>query len=360
MRSSLTLAVLGLASCASQPPREPSRLPFHVAVVPVEVSARAAPGPQDDDSERADVDLQFESKTLTQALAGALDEGCFTRVSLLTPVPGAAQVDPYAGWLEEARAKGADLILDAKLTYDPAIRTELNGQFWLNLPLFLVGGPFNWLVNDRSYLVDVRVELELYDVATALRSGQSLDASSRVARVERRSDEVRLDFIDRADSAGHWALSLLVPSGLLAQESGSVPEELELTLSEQLAADLRGAIEEHVYDIRSSEVVAFYPEAEDIVSSAGQRFLEGQMVLELGDVSELGELRYRIDSGPLVSAAWGPDELDRSARRPTRRYPFRIPLGDLDSGTVQLEVQQLDRFASTRTFTYLIPPPSAP
>ena len=128
----------------------------------------------------------------------------------------------------------------------------------------------------------------------------------------------------------------------------------EAALSKELGQRLSSWIQEHGYDIRSSAQVAFFPEDERIVTEPGGRFLEGRMVLLLGDVSELGELHYRIDSGARLACAWGPDSIERGAHRSTRSYPFRVPLGDLPSGSVQLEVQQLDRFTSRRTFTYLV------
>lgn len=348
-----------LASCASAPEPGPA-LPFHVALAPVfveQVQAMAA-----DAGAPADVVLALDAASLSRALSDAL-RGSVAKITLLEPGEPAHGTNGGAAsgndaWLDQAQAKGADLILDVTFSYDPTFATSLNDRFWLNLPLFALGGPATWFVADRSYRFHARLDAQLFDVATASApSVRALDAGSRLLRLDRQIEEASLSFLERA-SGVHYLLSLVVPAGFVAPRSDSVPEELRDAVTSELCAALVRALRERSEDLARGTLVAFHPSGVHTVVEGGARFLVGEFVLEVGNVSELGRLRYRFDSGSFVDAAWGEVTLEaRSGRTGSlRHYPFRIALGDA-TDTVQLEVEQADVSSSKRTFTYPIAPP---
>ena len=82
------------------------------------------------------------------------------------------------------------------------------------------------------------------------------------------------------------------------------------------------------------------------------------MVLGLGTVTDLGSWRYRTVDSQFVNASWGMPRNEDDGVQPQRLYPFRVPITEADGGTVQIEVRQQDRDATTRTFTYAIPAPA--
>ncbi len=347
---SFCLCWLSLAACQSQPIRGGS-LPFHIAMTPVAIevvrSAKsqesAPPGPM----------LAFDETEFSYSCAAEL-RTCFTGVTTLPSPPAGVPEARRVAWVHEARAAGADLIVDTTLTYDPVFTTALNDRFWLNLPLFALGGPFAWFVADRSYQCQGTLEVQVYDLgAAATAGGDALDDSSRVLRVDRQAEEASLNLCERA-SFGHYALSLLVPAGFLAQESAAVPDELRHAITAQLSRAIARALQERSQDLTRVAAVDFHPEGVHVEQDArGGRTLVGEFVLELGsgNASDLGEIRYRFDLGSFQRAEWGETRIEAHARSGGRKHhAFRIPLGS--AAKVQVEVEQRDRFASRRTFTY--------
>lgn len=123
-------------------------------------------------------------------------------------------------WVQAAADDGADLIVSAVLNFRTQVRTDINSAFWLNLPLFLLGGPMTWFVNDRSYFLEAQLTAEVHAVDPLAKQLASLaDGRSRLQSVRSSAGEVPLDFLDRADHGGQYLLSVIVPSGLLATDT---------------------------------------------------------------------------------------------------------------------------------------------
>lgn len=349
---SFCLCWLLLAACQSQPIRR-GLLPFRVAMTPVAIEVvRAAKSP---DSAPPGLMLSFDEAELSHSCAAEL-RTCFAGVSAVASPPVGAPEASSQAWVQEARAAGADLIVDATLTYDPVFTTSLNDRFWLNLPLFALGGPFAWFVADRSYRCQGTLEVQVYDLgAAATAGGDALDESSRVLRVDRQAEEASLNLCERA-SFGHYALSLLVPAGFLARESAAVPDELRHAITAQLSRAIARALQERSQDLTRVAAVDFYPEGVHVEPDArGGRMLVGEFVLELGsgNASDLEELRFRFDLGAFRRASWSEAWIEARARSGGRKhYKFQLPVGEAE--TVQLEVEQRDSFRSRRTFTYVV------
>ena len=337
------------AGCATAPDAGP-RLPFHVAVAPVVVPASA---PLTEGEEVEGLQLSFESDPMTRALVARL-ERTFSRVSLLDPSERSVQA-----LVDGSRELGADLILEASLSHESAVDSGLNDRFWLNLVLHAVGGPFSWLVPDRTYNYQAQLEAQMFDVtsAAAASTAANLEATgASVLRVDRLASEVSLNFLERADSALSWILGLVIPVGLLSSESDAVVPELRNEIAGQLAEAIAQAVRERAHDLERSNVVAFYPRGVRLERDSSGGVLIGEMVVEIGRVDELGALRYRFGTGGWREAAWVGEVLEPPAglEPGRRRYAFRIVVDDSAAETMQLEVEQVDRSLSRRTYTYAI------
>lgn len=238
------LAVLaGLGACRSaqtRPAGEP--LPFHVALMPTDVK------PPEPSTGEPDMQLTLDPAEVVQALAQGLGQHGFARVTVLAAdeeesagLASATSSVRDAHWQDRARALGADLLVRTTLSYEPAIETHANDRFWLNLPLFFLGGPFCWFVADRSYEVSARLQADFYDVSDVHDELPQWALLPLPLYVE--FERADLDFIERADGVGDYALSFLVPAGLLARGSDKVAAEVEeqflASLGEQLVAKVQ-------------------------------------------------------------------------------------------------------------------------
>jgi hypothetical protein len=322
--------------------------------VPVDVGVLQVNVPIEAGNE-TELSLTLAEQPVTEALLDAMTER-FAKATLLSAArEGASKEENYKVWVAESRRQGADLILDASLRYDEKIHTALNDLFWLNLPLFAIGGPFNWLVNDRSYYVHVRLEAELYSVAGVGKIAAP-DQITRVSQLRSQAREATLDFIDRGDHVGAYLLAVLLPSGFLSSESDAVAPKLQAAIAKQLAAGLIGSAQANAQQLTHWDRVDFHPDGVRV--SADRRFLEGEFVLRfVGNVSRLRFLRYRTAPGPFQDHDLGEGErIPARGREPgMRRYPFRIPLQGPDVRFVQLRVGQADIDVTSRTFTYVVP-----
>lgn len=241
IRSTLAIALLAapmlLGACrATRTEALGEPLPFHVAILPPEI--------KEPTKSEAKMQLQVESQGVVQAMAAGLREHGFARVTVLEPdaqEPALSSNERARHWQERAHELGADLLLRTTLSYDPSIETNTNDRFWLNLPLFLLGGPMCWFVDDRSYKVSARLQADFFDVSDVHDELAQWTLLPLPLYVE--FNETDLDFIDRADGGTDYALSLLIPAGLVARSSDRVARKVEQAFLNDLSQELSAKVQ---------------------------------------------------------------------------------------------------------------------
>jgi hypothetical protein len=309
---------LALSACRSAGPiPEGSPLPFHVALIPTEVHDTSVltatpsepvypervPGGTDDDMR-----LELTTADVSQTLARELGRA-FVRTTLLELPEGGAllaglsPLERERFWQERARAAGADLLVRTRLLVDPAIAGERNEKFWLNVPLWLLlGGPLSWFVGDRSYGLSARLQAEVFDTSEGHESLSDYALLQIPLYAEFRGADLNL--IDRADGLEDYALSILVPAGLLARETSEVEEELEQRLPVELGRELaRKVFAERTQFEQNLALEAFKLEVQ---AASLERGAEGRVrvrvpVQELAGAGALH--RYELRAGQTVLAS---------------------------------------------------------
>src|SRR5262245_2845694 len=252
-RSLALAAVLALAAaCRSATPvPEGSPLPFHVALIPTEIhdTTVLTANPSDPvypvrppDRVKDDMHLQLGSKEVSKAIQEELSHA-FVRTTLLElpsdpkRLEGMSQADREQYWQEEARRVGADLLVRSRLLIDPNISGTHNEKLWLEIPLWLMlGGPLCWFISDRTYDFTARLQAEVFDVS----KGHETLGDYALLQIPLYAEfqGVDMTLIERADGVGPYALSILVPAGLLARETPDVEKELEKYLPRELGREL--------------------------------------------------------------------------------------------------------------------------
>jgi hypothetical protein len=347
------LLALVTAACVSD--RSASDLlPFHVAVLPVTVSASQLQEPSS-----GAIQLTMHPDTVRASLVESLAERCFVEVSATGPAlageRGDASLQPH---IRDALTRGADLLLQCSVEYEPLVRTELNEKFWLTLPFFLFGGPFIYCVDDRSYTANVRIRASLHDLQPILAGRASLeDGRAECLYIETQVSETTLDFLDRAGDFSLYLRSMLIPVGLLAKQGPKV----ERALGEHKAEDLARALAEELLTgtdslSGSSRVAAFFL-AKDLAVQAtrGETTLQGRVLVRRGSPSRLSWCRA-ISGDTVTTVQFGSPR----ATPPGARYDeFDLELQLAASGrSVRLEIASGGRDPQVRSYTIRVPPSS--
>jgi hypothetical protein len=370
MRLSILLALL-LPACISQEAEPNARLPFHVAVIPVE--SKALNGLPAAGEEVADVDLQIQldSTVVSQQIVTQLEEQCFAKVSLLNP-PGnhtlntfARQpaADQMAHWRSQAEQVEADLVLQLVLRYEPRIPNEINGfMFFLNFLTFSLGGPFCWWTDDRSYDLGATLTARLYDLNTPTDPLHSFPRGAQLAEFDSLAPSLDLDFVDRAGGSWvYYGVSFLIPSGLLASESDGTREQLELEASEGLASDLVTRLWDREQEIIvASRMTNFFldpAEWQVVRASPEEVLLKGDIILKK-DASVDGLDSFAVNTSstsPWVEEGFAEGTRDDQLSTETEEY-YRFHLARVipmqpGAQTVQFRVRDAGRNSKSRTYT---------
>lgn len=339
-----------LAGCGSQAEKL-RRMPFHVAVVTpsVQQDERTAQRLQGSPTE-------FKLAIDAERLAARLEQRLTDSFVQVTPLKVA--FDDPASVAKAAADAGADMVLVTELTFTPAIGSSLNNQFWPNLALFAIGGPFGWFVPDRSYYCNLTARGALHDVS-ALATANASVQSPAVCEVSRPANETSLNFLDRANGVGSYLLSCLVPAGFLSTDNATVQTALREELVDQISKKLADALFDEAGAIEQWREVAFSVPRLDARVEGGSRAVVGEIWMDRNSrVRELAEnpLRYRFGNGPYQAGEANARTVDAAADPATARtiYDFRIPLPAAYRGPLQLEIAQADLQGTKRTFTYLV------
>ncbi|MFT7463464.1 MAG: hypothetical protein ACI9EF_001808 [Pseudohongiellaceae bacterium] len=223
------------------------RLPFHVAVVGVSRGpAAAVAGANGETPPPLAMRFRANSRLLSTVLAQELVNGAFTRASVIFVDPSTG----LSGLHTAVRQSGADMVLLCQLDYEPEIRYERTSPTLLNVGLFLVGGPFIWLIDEYSYYAQASLKANLYDLSgvdtETLNPG---DPQAQILATEMSFAGIETDFLDRVPlnslgDASSYVASLFTSTFLVGQEGDDVADMVSLkalsTMGAQLADQLLG------------------------------------------------------------------------------------------------------------------------
>ncbi len=267
---SICFLVALLASCASTEELKARKLPIHIAVLPMELPTIGGVSSGELPGKPTDLRLEFDRDHVTKAMSQALEDYCFSTVTILEHDDLDEGIDPFERerrLLQRAHATGADMIVELQLRYDPEIYRENSSTFWLNFPLFLFAGPTNWFVGDNSYFADVELTTIVYDLNAMEAGGFQLgDAAARVLNASSRYSGTDLDFLDRSNGLEDYALGLIIPSGYLSRQSASTSKELHDRILEELRTEVVQGVQSRRRElVRADWIAPVYMEPEDIV-----------------------------------------------------------------------------------------------
>ncbi len=359
------VASLALAACRSTADSgERGALPFHLAIAPFEARPDPdRPGPEDG------IRWKLDGQEAASGLAQALDGKHFAKTTLL---PASSDADPTPSVVrrneervEAARRAGADLLMTCDLEYAPRAKTETNDKFWLNLPLFLLGGPATWFVNDRDYQPEARLVFHVYDIGAIDTESGSVDplGSRDVVLVEREAVDSRrttMDFIERAGSSGQWyVVSVFWPSGFLVPRSEAASEHLAEAVVEGLCAAAATQLRAREAEILRPVSASFFL---DSASSARRRAdgrveLDATVFLKSIEVENLSTCAVYAGSGgdPVATISLEDKVLDEEQSRgtnPVYRYDVAATVdAPSGAGVVRLEIKDRGRPQRVRFFT---------
>lgn len=361
----LLLGAVALApvGCAATTGVAGGPLPFKVAVIPFEAAALTVPAADGSASEEDGIAPHFDAKQLTGAVCDALRDRFADAVVL--PWPAGSTPEEFqrlprseqdAWWRRACADADADLVLECDAKVPRRATYEHNEAFWLNLPLFLIGGPFCWFVDDTTYRGEARLEAVLHQVLP-IAGGRATfaDGDAEVARFEVRLDEVRLDFLDRAEPLG-YVFSLVVPPGLLERDNPHVEEHFAAAVGSGLAAGLARRVDESSGTILATENLADFYLLRDVkaVARGGEVVVSGHVEVRSDSASDVRACVVRCGDrsvdGTLSEAL--PDPALSSEREPRSRISFSATLPrEEGADRVRIEVTQGGRDPIGRTFT---------
>lgn len=343
IRGLAALLLSALAACRATKPAELGPpLPFHVAMIPTEVIA-------DGEAEASSMALALDPQTIAERLRRSLEARGFTRVTLLERPAGEQDSPTDEEWQEAACRQGADLLLRTQLEYRPKIRGDHNEKFWLNLPLFLLGGPFCWFIGDRTYEATATLQAEFFDAATI--HGQALaDWQLFPLPIQTGFAGTDLNLLNRADGPEDYVFSLLIPAGLLARESEEVADEVAGQVVDTLSAGLLQRIHDHRRGFDHNPALAqFGIESREARVTRGS---DGRVTVRvpLVDPARAGRLR-----GTVIDASGselGGGYLEGSGEDGRYEYVEEIEFPP-DPGFVSVRLE--DASAHVRSFTFKVP-----
>lgn len=360
MNRTLALALLAaLAACQSAPPPPSVELPFHVALAPVLSVPSAAAGDEDDP-----LFLDIDAGTLTHRLHKNLEQRCFARVSRIPLTPEQQRLLPEMDrtarwdlWRRKAGELGADLILESRLTYDRAVETRINDRFWLNLPLFLFGGPACYFIDDRSYeAASLGFSALVYEASAP--AGQ---LPSPLVDMDLNAPDINLDFIDRHPGPASYFLSLLVPAGLLARSSDGAVEALHDRLIDDLVSEVALRVVDRDRRILDpGENVHFFPNRVNLIRNGDTLTMEAELLFQRSRVSEgLAGFRMSSAAGDWLDAEEFGEPVPLEDGRLLYHLHKVVSVGS-DQRTLRVEVFEDNVDGDSRSFTYELPESDTP
>jgi hypothetical protein len=356
----LLLTLFTSVSCAGPGADGGGPLPFKVAVIPCDVTVLPGPAGATDDADC--LPTQFDPELVTAALRTALGAQ-FADVVVL-PSPAGVALEEFRRtskreqdlhWIRACAEAHADLVLECDVKLPGRARSSHNEEFWLNLPLFLLGGPFCYFVSDTSYEGEGRLVATLHQVLPIQEGAATLaNRRAEVARFDVRVDGVRLDFLDRAEPIS-YAESLVVPPGFLARDTARVRARFAELVGQGLASGLAHQVGEASQAIlKTDDLADFYLMRNATAVAVGREIrVEGEVVIrgEIGDMRELALIcgSHRV-TGTLEPARRDPLLSTDRETVMHARFSERVPQEE-GVDRVRVELVQGGREQIARTFT---------
>jgi len=349
------LVVLALVGCSSTPVPRP--LPLHAVFLPLVVEETPGDLPAE---EASPLQLELQSDAVAAELVRGLQGSAFCLVTNLEAADASAETISQRAqdqlWQQEAAAAGADVLVRAKVFYERQITDSINDKFWLNLPLFLLGGPFCFFINDRSYKGRARLQAEFFDL-TDLHDALDEDARLLEFPIIGEFASVDFDFVDRAGKgAPRYLLGLLVPAGLLARSTDTVGVRVESAAVELIVSDLLSKIGELRPEFLQNDLATFHIlEDETVVERRGDGRVRVAFPIELNRGSS-GLRDFVLSAGDTELMNGNLDDApDSEGRIWVRGDELAVPA---ELQYVRLRV--VDAVGGRRSYTFPIAPAQAP
>ena len=350
IRHSLILLMPLMIGCLSTADSHPTRLPFRVALLPIESPQILDSGARLE-GEATEVSLRLDGSKLVNRLQQALNEHCFVDVQILD-VDSDHRVDAQAQLLEQAASLEADLLVELDLRYQSVIWRKTNSSYWLNLPLFFVAGPAMYFLHDHSYSADVELTATVYDCPSIVsRENQLGDQASRYLTSQNHFTGTDLSFPQRVDSRFDYLYTLVIPSGFLARDTNSVGDRVADDVVDDLTEQLLVTIQnrrQDLLDARHISPLSLTPEEIQLERKGSDVWVAGQVRVHDSSVSPQLHLVRLKSGGQSVRATIGSPE-----RQPDGSSLYAIA-GKIqtDSPWLRIEAEVGARDRMLRSFTF--------
>lgn len=354
-RAIILLLCLPLVGCATQSATSSVRLPYHVAIVSPVLNEAKSPTPLEGDL--TEMKVSFNAAVVAEQMMVAC-EAAFAKATRVPDSVGAGQSaegrrSAYAKYAQEI---GADVLLQPSLNYDPALSTQ-SSSLVLSCLAFALGGPVGWFVEDRGYLCRASIKGSVYDVSTLNLNAASFEDKGELLTEERKAREQVMRFVDRADGAGSYFLSLVCPAVFLAKDTAAVQAGVAEQFGNQLSAAMVDALREKAGQLKAAAGVGdFVLEGAEVTAQGGKRMVAGRVVLDSDSANQLA-LQYRFTTSkdsPWQRAGWAnKPENERGVRKVN--FDFAIPVESAGATMIQIRVEANDLKGHYRTYTIPLP-----
>ena len=360
------LALLAPVACAGLGGGASGTLPFKVAVIPFEVAVTAAPDSAQEDA--STFEPSFEPADFVTSIRDSLKARFADAVVL--PWPAGLSIEEFRRlpqarqdehWMKACAEADADLVLECDVKVPQRAIYSRNGKFWLNLPVFLIGGPLCYFVEDTTFTPqgEARLGAVLHQVRP-IRSGRATLANgfAEVARCDVKFDGVSFDFIDRAQAGSYFA-SLLCPPGLLARGNDRVCRRFAAEVSHGLASGLAREIDASSSSILKTESLADFflkPDVEAVASGPEVR-VHGEVAIRSESAADMREYVIVYGNRSITGALTDPepDALLSTGREQFLKLRFSEVLPRQEQvDKVRIELVQGGRDQIARTFTVAV------
>lgn len=370
--------VLGLPAAACKATIAAETLPFHLAIVPFEVTGLERPVDEDGDPVGT-VLLGFEGDEVAREFGALLDGLAFTDVTVLALPPGvtAAELASWPRerrerhWIEAASACGADLLLLGEIEFDPRVDTSVvkstlaiaSLEALFKTALYFAFEPVvagvmtvwslaEWNQDQRTHVLRAGFDGSLLELGPLLDRTSEADLGNRrtqlVRSLEYETDLVSA-FSDRQGWFGH-VMSIFLPGGFFPSDRDVLARHLRESVAENVLAGLVEELEFRKLELlRGEDLFPFRVERLALTREGGKDVLRAEVALTTETIDAMDGYRLWHDGELIADAGFGAP-LPRE--RGLARYELRVPLERLaPEAVLRLELRDGAPRQNVRTFT---------